>query len=164
MIYRKKLNIESLKEFISKQSDTTKFYLGSDSERIRIDGVWYADYITVCVVHMNGKNGCRVFGEVVRERDYDQRKDRPRTRLMNEAMKVADLYIQLQDVLDEREVEIHLDINPDEKYGSSCVIQEATGYIRGMCNIVPMVKPDAWAATHAADNYLQYGMAKLASG
>ena len=152
---RKKLNLEELKNFILDQSPSTKFYLGSDSERVRVDGVWYADYITVVVVHINGKNGCRVFGEVVRERDYDQRKDRPRTRLMNEAMKVADMYLALQDVLDDRDVEIHIDINPDEKHGSSCVISEATGYIRGMCNIVPLVKPDAWAATHAADNFMK---------
>jgi predicted RNase H-related nuclease YkuK (DUF458 family) len=44
-----------------------------------------------------------------------------------------------------------LDINPDEKYGSSCVVQEAVGYIRGMCNVVPMVKPRAFAASYCAD-------------
>jgi uncharacterized protein len=158
MQIRKSIDIDALKDFIIEQSDTTKFYLGADSERIKIDGVWYADYITVVVVHKNGNNGCRVFGEVVRERDYDQRKDRPRTRLMNEVMKVADMFLRLQDVLEDREVEIHIDINPDEMHGSSCVINEATGYIRGMCNVVPMVKPESWAATHAADNYLKYGM------
>jgi predicted RNase H-related nuclease YkuK (DUF458 family) len=48
-------------------------------------------------------------------------------------------------------VEVHLDINPNEIYGSSCVIQQAIGYIRGTCNVVPMVKPRAFAATCAAD-------------
>jgi len=46
---------------------------------------------------------------------------------------------------------VHLDINPDEVHGSSCVVNEAIGYIRGMCNVVPMVKPNACAATNAAD-------------
>lgn len=59
--------------------------------------------------------------------------------------------MKLHEVLEDRYVEIHLDINPDEHYGSSCVIQEAVGYIRGMCNVIPMVKPNAFAASYAAD-------------
>jgi len=70
---------------------------------------------------------------------------------MNETFKIADLYMKLAEVLEDRHVEVHLDINPDEHHGSSCVINEATGYIRGMCNVIPMVKPNAWAASYAAD-------------
>jgi predicted RNase H-related nuclease YkuK (DUF458 family) len=36
-------------------------------------------------------------------------------------------------------------------HGSSCVVQQAVGYIRGMCNVTPMVKPEAFAASYAAD-------------
>ena len=150
---RKQLNIEEVKAFINAQSPETKVYIGGDSERFQINGIWFADYINVVVVHKNGKNGCRVFGGIVRERDYDQQKDKPRMRLMNEVMKTAQLYMDLADVLEDREVEIHLDINPDMKHGSSCVINEAVGYIRGMCNIVPLVKPNAWAASYCADRY-----------
>jgi len=70
---------------------------------------------------------------------------------MNEAYKLSELYLKLAEVLEDREVEVHLDINPDEHYGSSCVVQEAMGYIRGTCNVVPMVKPKAFAASYAAD-------------
>jgi predicted RNase H-related nuclease YkuK (DUF458 family) len=150
---RKQLNIEEVKAYINAQSPETKVYLGGDSERFQIGGVWYADYINVVVVHKNGKNGCKVFGGIVRERDFDQQKDKPRMRLMNEVYKTAGLYMELADVLEDREVEIHLDINPDLKHGSSCVINEAVGYIRGMCNIVPLVKPNAWAASYCADRY-----------
>lgn len=150
---RKALNIEEVKSFILDQSQETKIYIGGDSERFQIDGVWYADYITVVVVHKNSNNGCKVFGEVVRERDFDQHRDKPRMRLMNEVYKTAGMYLKLADVLEDRQVEIHIDINPDQKYGSSCVINEAVGYIRGMCNVVPMVKPNAWCASYAADRY-----------
>lgn len=150
---RKKLNIDEVKTFINEQTPETKVYIGGDSERFQINGVWYADYINVVVVHKNGKNGCRVFGGIVRERDYDQQKDKPRMRLMNEVMKTAQLYMDLYDVLEDRETEIHLDINPNKEHGSSCVINEAVGYIRGMCNIVPLVKPNAWAASYCADRY-----------
>jgi uncharacterized protein len=114
---------------------------------------WYADYILAIVVHIDGKHGCKLFGEVVRERDFDQKQNRPRMRLMNEVYKVSDLYLRLVDVIIDREVEVHLDINPNEMYGSSCVINEAIGYIRGTCNVIPMIKPEAFAASYAADRF-----------
>jgi predicted RNase H-related nuclease YkuK (DUF458 family) len=70
---------------------------------------------------------------------------------MNEVYKVAEVYQKLVDVIGDRQVEIHLDINPDERHNSSIVIQQAVGYIKGMCNVVPLVKPNAFAASYAAD-------------
>lgn len=148
---RKRMDIEKVTEYIKSQTPETKIYLGGDSERFMLDDIWYADYTLALVVHKDGNKGCKVFGEVQRERDFDQRKDKPRFRLMNEVYKIAELYMKLHEVLEDRYVEIHLDINPDEHYGSSCVIQEAVGYIRGMCNVIPMVKPNAFAASYAAD-------------
>lgn len=150
---RKAINIDEVASFISAQSPETKIYIGADSERIIVNDVWHADYTLAVVVHYEGNRGCKIFGEVQRERDYDQSQDKPRMRLMNEVYKIAELYLKLADVLEGREVEVHLDINPDEHHGSSCVIQEATGYIRGMCNVVPMVKPNAFAASYAADRF-----------
>ena len=147
----KKINITEVKTFIESQSSDTKIYIGGDSERFNIGDDWYADYTLAIVVHINGNNGCKIFGESIRERDYDKKKDKPRMRLMNEVMKIAELYLKLQDVLEDREVEVHLDINPNEMHGSSCVINEAVGYIRGMCNVIPLVKPNAFAASYAAD-------------
>jgi predicted RNase H-related nuclease YkuK (DUF458 family) len=153
---RKAINIDEVRDFILAQTPETKIYIGGDSERFLIGKDWYADYIMVVVVHINGNNGCKIFGEVVRERDWDQKRDKPRMRLMNEVYKIADLYLKLHDVLEDREVQVHLDINPNEMHGSSCVINEAVGYIKGMCNVVPMVKPKAFAASYAADRYKSY--------
>jgi predicted RNase H-related nuclease YkuK (DUF458 family) len=158
----RKLNIEEVKAFIDAQSPETKIYIGGDSERFLIGDVWYADYTLAVVVHINGNNGCKIFGEVQRERDYDQKVDRPRMRLMNEVYKIADMYLRMHEVLEGREVQVHLDINPNEMHGSSCVIQEAVGYIRGMCNVVPMVKPNAFAASYAADR-LKWAMHRQAA-
>jgi predicted RNase H-related nuclease YkuK (DUF458 family) len=146
-----KLNLDEVRDYIVKQSPQTKIYIGCDSERFRIGEDWYADYILAIVVHIDGKHGCKLFGEVIRERDYDQKVNRPRYRLMNEAYKLSELYLKLADVIEDREVEVHLDINPNEMYGSNCVINEAIGYIRGTCNVIPMVKPRAFAASYAAD-------------
>ena len=145
------IDVDKVKAFIEAQGPDTRIYIGGDSERFSIDDAWYADYTLAIVVHINGNNGCKIFGEVQRERDWDQKKDKPRMRLMTEVYKIADLYLKLQDVLENREVEVHLDINPNEMHGSSCVVTEAVGYIRGMCNVVPFVKPQAFAASYCAD-------------
>ncbi len=149
----RKINLEEVRAFIEAQSPETKIYLGCDSERFRMGEVWFADYTTAIVVHINGNNGCKLFGQVDRERDYDQKVDRPRFRLMNEVYKASEMYLKLADVLEGRHVEVHLDINPEQVHGSSCVVQEAIGYIRGTCNVIPLVKPHSWAATHAADRF-----------
>ncbi len=137
--------------FIQSQDPETKVYIGADSERIIVDDQWYADYTLVVVVHKSGKHGCKVFGEIQRERDFDQKQNRPSMRLMTEVMKVAELFQKLQEVLVDKEVEIHLDLNPNKIYGSSCVVDQAIGYIRGTCNVIPLVKPNSWAASHCAD-------------
>ena len=147
----KKLDLAEVKKFIEAQSPSTKIYIGADSERFKIDGKWYADYTLAVVVHIDGCHGCKIFGEIQTELDYDQKKSKPSMRLMNEVYKVSQLFQDLASVLEDRYVEVHLDINPDEMYGSSCVVQQAIGYIKGTCNVVPMVKPRAFAASYAAD-------------
>jgi uncharacterized protein len=129
----------------------TRIYLGADSERFKVGRQWWAEYTTVAVIHRNGNNGCKIFGEMDRERDYDQRYNRPSMRLMNEVYRVSELFQRLAPVLAEWPIEVHLDINPNEMHGSSCVVQQAIGYIRGTCNVIPMIKPDAFAASYAAD-------------
>ena len=148
----KAFNLEEVKDFIRNSSDSTCVYIGADSERYRgKNDDWYADYTVAVVVHHDGNRGCKVFGKVVSERDYDKKHDRPAYRLMNEVYKAAEMYMELAEVIGDRHVEVHLDINPDIVHGSSCVVQQAVGYIRGTCNVIPMVKPEAFAASYAAD-------------
>lgn len=147
----KPINLEEVKTFISNQGPKTKIYIGADSERYSKDNTWYADYTLAIVVHVDGKHGCKVFGEVHTELDYDAKASRPSMRLMNEVYKVAELYHKIVDSIGEKEVEIHLDINPDPNYNSSMIIQQAVGYIRGVCNVEPVVKPKAFAASYCAD-------------
>ena len=149
---QRKFDINEIKEFISNSSGTSNIYIGADSERYRgRDDLWYADYTVAIVIHLDGSRGCKVFGKVTTERDYDKRHDRPSYRLMNEVYKASEMYLELFEAIGDRHCEVHLDINPDEMHGSSCVIQQATGYIRGMCGFAPKVKPEAFAASYAAD-------------
>ena len=149
---REEFDIEKVKDFIRNTSDSTSIYIGADSERYRgRNDQWYADYTVAIVIHMDSSRGCKVFGKVDSERDFDNRHDRPATRLMNEVYRAAQMYLDLIDAIGDRHCEVHLDINPDEMHGSSCVIQQATGSIRGMCGFTPKVKPEAFSASYAAD-------------
>jgi predicted RNase H-related nuclease YkuK (DUF458 family) len=147
----KRINLNEVKDFVERQGSETKIYIGGDSERYNENGNWFADFTLAIVVHIDGKHGCKIFGEVQKERDFDQKQNKPRMRLMTEVYKVAELYLKLQEMLPDNEIQVHLDINPDEMFGSSCVINEAVGYIRGTCNVIPLVKPQAFAASYAAD-------------
>jgi len=146
-----KLNFDEVREYIRNSAVDSKIYIGADSERFKMNKVWYADYAVAIVVHINGKNGCKIFGEITRQIDYDSKPSRPALRLMNEVYLAQDIYSKVADVVGDRHCEIHLDINPQEKFGSSCVINQAIGYIRGTCNIDPVVKPHAFAASVCAD-------------
>lgn len=154
-VYKKKMNDAEVAAFIAAQTPESKIYLGCDSECYKKDGIWYAYYTSVVVVHINGNRGCKIFGEIVFERLYEQKKNRPSHRLMSEAYKVSELYLRLEDIFGDREVEIHLDLNPNKKYVSSLVVDQAIGYVRGTCNIVPMIKPKAFSASYAADRYAE---------
>lgn len=145
------MDIDEVKDFIRKQSAETEIFIGADSTKLNVDGTWYADYALAVVVHIDGKHGCKIFGKVERERVYDIKANKPAMRLMTEVYKVAELYLELADVLEDRLVEIHLDINPNKNYASSMVVQQAIGYIKGTCNITPAIKPNAFAASYAAD-------------
>lgn len=150
-----KMNIEEVKEFIRNESEASKIYLGCDSETRYIKTQRWINYYLVVVIHHNGRNGCKLFGQKVTELDYSPDKRKPQFRLMNEVFKVADLYMQLADSFGGRDVEVHLDLNPNKKYISNLIVDQAIGYIKGTCNVIPLIKPDSWAASCVADKFLK---------
>ena len=149
----KKISKEEVIELLETLNEDTKIYFGCDSTRFKIKGQWYAEYTTVLVVHKNGRHGCKIFAQVDREADYDQKASRPFNRMMNEAMRVSQLYLEFEDIVFEfaLEHEIHLDINQDDIHGSSVAVKAASGYVQGTTNVVPILKPTAYAASYAAD-------------
>ena len=150
-----KFDLDAIRKYLVTVSKESKIYLGCDSERFKKNGVWYANYSTVIVVHINSKHGCKIFGQIDTERDYDQKKGKPNLRLMNEVYRVSGLYLELQDVLRDRDVELHLDINSDPKYASSDVVKQAMGYVKGTTNIEPKIKPVAFCSSYCADRFPQ---------
>lgn len=147
----KQIDLAQVQEYISQCSKQSKIYIGSDSERVNVNGVWWVDYMTCLIVHIDAKHGGKMFASIVRERDYDQKLNRPKMRLMTEAYKAAALYLEVAALIEDFECEIHLDLNPLEIHGSNCALSEAMGYIKGMTGIDPITKPNAWAASNVAD-------------
>lgn len=145
------MDLDKVIAYIQQQPETSKIYLGADSESYCKNGKWMADFTLAVVIHHEGCHGCKIFGEVQTEQDFDNKKGRPVIRLMTEVYKVAELYLKMADVLADREVEIHLDINPEEQHASNAVVQQAIGYIKGVCSLTPRIKPEAFAASVAAD-------------
>ena len=148
---KKQIDANELRSFMSEMGPETKIYFGCDSERFKQNGKWFADYMVVIVVHINGRSGCKIFAEVSREPDYDEKAGRPFNRMMKEAEKVAELHNKFKDVFEEFEVYIHLDCNPKKTAGSSVAAESAAGYVRAMTNVVPLLKPLAFSASYAAD-------------
>ena len=70
---------------------------------------------------------------------------------MKEVYRVAALWSQLSGLVDEYDCEIHLDINPNKLYGSSCVATQAAGFILGVTGEEPKLKPESWASSFGAD-------------
>jgi predicted RNase H-related nuclease YkuK (DUF458 family) len=143
--------VEDIVDLLATLDSRTKIYLGCDSVRYFKENNAFGKFATVCIVHKNGNNGCKIFSNVSYEKDFDVRKDRPKMRMLNEVRKVCELYNQLIPFIDEFDIEIHLDINTDPKHGSNCAASEAAGYVLGMTGIQPKLKPQSWAASFGAD-------------
>lgn len=162
--------ITEIVELLETLDTTTKIYFGCDSVRTRKNGRWFANYASVVIIHINGKNGCRLFSTLSTEPDYDVKINRPRMRMMNEVSKVCEAYNQLiphieqfaelaEDkegnlVIKEFEIEVHLDINMDPQYGSNCAAKEAAGYVLAMTGLAEdrvKLKPASFAASFGAD-------------
>lgn len=149
------LDIEAVKSFIRESSKETIIYIGCDSERMRKrrKGTKMVRFTVAVVLHMDGKHGARVFGGIDYEEVIDSVKNKPFNRLWKEAERVVSLYEELKDVLDGREFELHIDINPIKGTGSNVAHDAAVGYILGVTGIKPKVKPEAFAASKAADGF-----------
>lgn len=136
------------REAILASSKDSTVYIGCDSQVLPNGRV---DYSTVIVLHMNSKNGCKVFHNSVKQRDYGNL----RARLMMEVQYALEAFSVIEDVLGERKLEIHLDINPDPKYASNVVTAEAIGWVRSL-GLVAKIKPESFAASSAADHFVRH--------
>lgn len=145
--------IETARAAIAASSKTSSIYIGCDSNRFKgKGGRWKARYSTVIVLHKDSKHGCMLFHETVVIDDYGNL----RQRLMTEVGYAIAAASDIIDYIDERHLEIHLDINPNPKHKSNVAVKEALGWVHGMFGFDAKIKPHGWAATHAADHVVRH--------
>lgn len=141
--------LEEAREAIARSSKESSVYIGGDSIRFKKDGVWYARYSIVVILHYDTKHGCKLFHTTSVERDWGNMKQR----LLTETMLTVNVALELVDTIGDRHFEIHLDLNNSPKHKSNVAVKEALSYVRGTVpNATARIKPDAFAATHAADH------------
>jgi len=135
-------DIEEVRDFIKKTDKDTSIYVGCDSRQQKDKTV----FVTVIVVHLSSKHGAKVFWKV----EKTQKIISLRQRLMEEVSRAVYHALLIADVVENRHFEVHLDINPDESRVSSVILREAVGYVLAQ-GLKPVLKPDAFAASSAAD-------------
>lgn len=141
------------KEAIAASSEVSSVYIGADSIRHRRkNGQWMAKYSVVVILHTDSKHGCRLFHKSYDEPDYGGLKQR----LLNEVNYAVSCATEILDVIGDRPWAIHLDINPDPKHKSSIAVKEALGWVKGALGIDAVIKPAAFAASHAADHVVRH--------
>lgn len=139
---------DKIRKAIIESSEHSSVYIGCDSIRYRKNEQWFAKYSTVVIIHIDSKHGCKLFHESIDLPDYGNL----RQRLLQEVQLATTAAFEVVDVLGNRKLEVHLDINPNPSYKSSVAVKEALGYVRGQLGIDPKIKPHSFAATHAADH------------
>ena len=156
--------------FSQKQIDEIKNYLAHINGRVYIgcDSVLnrrfnlktqtyekWARFAVVLVVHIDNSRGCKIFSYVENERVYDAKMSKPTQRLMTEVYKSVDCFMALGDIIKNREVEIHLDVNSNDCHASNAIAKQAIGYVKGMTNLDALIKPNAWAGSSSADHFVR---------
>lgn len=107
----------------------------------------YTQFVTVVVV-LNPPKG----GRVAYYREVYPRITSLRERLTKEVWMSVELAMKLPE---QPELTVHIDANASEKHMSSKYLQELVGMVVGQ-GFKALWKPDAWAATHAADHVVRH--------
>ena len=110
--------------------------------------------MTVVVILTPGKGG-----RVAYRRQVVPRITSLRERLLTEVWKSVDLGLQFSPIV-AGELTVHIDANPVVAHKSSAYVQELVGLVVGQ-GFKALIKPQSWAATHAADHVVR-GLGKTA--
>lgn len=139
------------KDLIFNSSTESSVYIGCDSIRRKLfDDKWIAKYCVVAVLHFDSCRGAKIFHYSVTEQDFGNLY----MRLLREVSLAVQAAEMIAPFLNGKNMEIHLDINPDKRYASSVAVKEALGWVAGQ-GFNAKIKPDGWAATHAADHMVK---------
>lgn len=155
-----------LKDCIKNDLITNEFniYIGCDSLP---NGKSTATYSTVLCLYRVGKGAHIIYNRESKVKVYGNTKnEKLKNRLWDEIYRIVDLATILtdSDLFNEKRItdfQIHIDVNPNEKYESNVIHNQAVGYINSM-GLDAYVKPDSPAATFVSDHLCRYKEMKMA--
>jgi predicted RNase H-related nuclease YkuK (DUF458 family) len=138
-------------EYIKNSSLTSSIYVGSDSMVKKKSGKIYANYCTVVIIHKDSCHGGKIFYFRDRLEDYGN----VRARMLQEAGFAIEVAQNIIDVVGSRTLEVHLDLNADPMHQSNVAVKEAVGWVQGVLGVKARIKPEAFAASYAADHVVR---------
>lgn len=140
--------MEKSKDFLKSSSKSTSVFVGCDSIVHKDNSACYA---IVVVFHLDSNHGCKMFSLNMDLPDYGNMSQR----LMMETTLAIQVTSEMIPLLEGRRLELHLDLNSNNKYKSNSVMKQAAGFVSGSLGIEAKFKPFAWAASVAADRVVR---------
>lgn len=134
-------------------SDTFKISVGTDSVFGAKDTHWCVTYMTTVAFTYGNRGTHLIFRKDLIKGEWKNKPDLF-TRLWREVEMSADLATWIRNVCNIT-VDVHLDINPNEKFQSNILFNAAEGYIKALGFPVEL-KPHSAIASSAADYFLSY--------
>lgn len=139
------LKIPDILRFVAEASrDGQAVHIGTDSLQTGRS----TRFVTVVVILTPGKGG-----RVAYRKEVVPRITSLRERLLKEVWRSVDLGLQLTSIV-KGALTVHIDANPVVAHKSSAYVQELVGLVVGQ-GFKALIKPDSWAATHAADHVVR---------
>lgn len=122
-------------------------HIGTDGQRRKKrPGV---NYVTVVAIHDVGKGARGFYCKLGFPRSVSLQE-----KLFQEAWYSLEVALTLCEIVPKERLFIHIDANPNMKYASSRYHKQLAGMVTGQ-GFKVILKPDAWASSHAADNLLK---------
>lgn len=124
-----------------------KVYVGTDSQAVQEN---YVFATAICLHHPIKKDGVCYFWQKKR---FSKRKfNSLQQRMMKEATFTLLTAQEIKEKVKKVDIEVHFDVSSDENYASYRSLSIVTSYAKGF-GFKYKVKPDAWAASGAADGH-----------
>jgi hypothetical protein len=124
--------------------DGQAVHVGTDSQQHG----FHTQFVSVLAIVNPGRGGRAAY-----LRDRVPRITSLRERLLREVWRSVELALTLDDVVP-GELTVHIDANPVATSRSSAYVQELVGLVVGQ-GFRARIKPESWAATHAADRVVK---------
>ena len=125
------------------------FHIGTDAQACSSTA---ADFVTVICVHNVGKGG-----DIIYWKDKKVKTFSLWDKLYGETERSLRVAVLINDIFGESmrdRILVHVDANPNPIHQSSNYVKQLAGMVMGY-GFKHILKPDAWAASHAADHIVK---------